>query len=144
MGQTLSASLEDYIEAISDIVAEKQVARARDIAMRLRVKHASVTAAMRALASKGLINYAPYEVITLTAKGRRISKDVAERHRTLQDFFAKVLSVDSSLADKAACAMEHTLPGDILRPLTEFVDFVERCPHCLEEFRQEQARRKDR
>ena len=104
MGQTLSASLEDYLEAISDIVAQKQVARARDIALRLRVKHASVTAALRALASKGLINYAPYEVITLTAKGKRISKDVAERHRTLREFFAKVLSVDSSLADKAACA----------------------------------------
>ena len=51
----------------------------------------------------------------------------------------KVLSVDHSLADKVACDMEHALSSEIFRPLTEFVNFVERCPHCLEEFRREQT-----
>ena len=44
----LSASLEDYIEAIYHIVAEKQVARGKDIAARLNVSGASVTEALRA------------------------------------------------------------------------------------------------
>lgn len=138
----LSASLEDYLEAIFHIVAEKQVARAKDVAGRLGVTRSSVTVALRALAERDLINYVPYEVITLTPEGKRMSEDVAKRHRTLQDFFVKVLSVDSSLADKAACDMEHTLPHEILLRLTEFVDFVERCPNCLEEFHQEQAENK--
>ncbi len=138
----LSASLEDYLEAIFHIVAEKQVARAKDVARRLGVTRSSVTVALRSLAERGLINYAPYEVITLTPQGESMSEDVAQRHQTLQDFFVKVLSVENSLADKAACDMEHTLLREILGPLTEFVDFVERCPDCLEEFRQEQAEKK--
>jgi DtxR family Mn-dependent transcriptional regulator len=140
----LSASLEDYLEAIFHIVADKQVARAKDVARRLGVTRSSVTVALRALAERELINYVPYEVITLTAEGKRVSEDIARRHRTLQDFFVKVLSVDHGLADKAACDMEHTLTPEILLRLTEFVDFVERCPHCLEEFRQEQVGKKDR
>ena len=62
----LSASLEDYIEAIYHIISEKEVARGKDIASRLKVSGASVTEALRALSKKGLINYAPYEVITMT------------------------------------------------------------------------------
>jgi DtxR family Mn-dependent transcriptional regulator len=144
MEHHLSASLEDYLEAIFHIVAQKHVARAKDIAQRLGVNHSSVTVALRSLANKGLINYAPYELVTLTREGRLVSKDVARRHSTLQEFFVKVLSVDPDLADTAACKMEHTLPPDILDPLTDFVDFVERCPQCLNEFRQEQARKKNR
>ena len=138
----LSASLEDYLEAIFHIVAKNQVARAKDVAGRLGVTRSSVTVALRALAERDLINYARYEVITLTAKGKRISEEVVKRHRTLEDFFVKILSVDGSLADKAACDMEHSLPREILGPLTDFVDFVERCPGCLDEFRQEQAEEK--
>ena len=82
----LSASLEDYLESILHIVADKQVARAKDIARRLGVTRSSVTVALRALAERNLINYTPYEVITLTAEGKRLSEDVAGRHRTLRGF----------------------------------------------------------
>ncbi len=70
----LSASLEDYIEAIYHIVEEKLVARSKDIATRLDVSRASVTEALRALAKKELINYAPYEAITMTEQGRKIAR----------------------------------------------------------------------
>lgn len=138
----LSASLEDYLEAIFHIVAENQVARAKYVSRRLGVTRSSVTVALRALAERDLINYVPYEVITLTPEGKRISEDVVRRHRALQNFFVKVLRVEGSLADKAACEMEHTLPREILGPLTEFVGFVERCPECLDEYRHEQAEKK--
>ena len=72
----LSASLEDYLEAIFHLVAEEQVARARDIAKRLKVGQSSVTGALHALAEKGLVNYAPYEVITLTHKGEAAAREV--------------------------------------------------------------------
>ena len=144
MEQRLSASLEDYLEAILHIVAKKHVARAKEIVQRLGVNHSSVTVALRSLANKGLINYAPYEVVTLTVEGKRVSEDVARRHSALQRLFIKVLSVDPSLADETACEMEHTLPPDILDSLTDFVDFVERCPQCLEEFRREQPRKEKR
>ncbi len=62
--EPLSASLEDYLEAIFHIEQEKHAARAKDITERLQVSGASVTAALRTLAEKKLINYAPYDLIT--------------------------------------------------------------------------------
>jgi len=66
----LSASLEDYLEAIWHVEAAKGAARAKDIADRLGVNASSVTAALQTLAERGLVNYAPYDIVTLTAAGR--------------------------------------------------------------------------
>ncbi len=128
--QTVSDSLENYLEAIFHIVGEKQAVRAKDIAARLQVKASSVTGALRLLAEKGLVNYAPYDVITLTSKGKSIAKDVVLRHQALRDFFVKVLAVDENTADETACKMEHVVPSGIVDRLIKFVEFVDRCPRC--------------
>ena len=47
----LSSSLEDYLEAIYQIVEQSRVARVRDIAARLGVQKPSVTGALRSLAA---------------------------------------------------------------------------------------------
>ena len=106
----LSASLEDYLEAIFHIVAEKHAARAKDIGKRMRVSRSSVTGALHTLAGKGLVNYAPYDLITLTKKGEAAAQDVVRRHEVLREFFVRVLAVDADDADEAACKMEHAVP----------------------------------
>jgi DtxR family Mn-dependent transcriptional regulator len=126
--ETLTASLEDYLEAIFHIIAEKQAVRPKDIARRLQVSNASVTGALRALADKALINYAPYDVITLTESGTEAAKDVIRRHEVLRDFFVKVLAVREKDADEAACRMEHSIPRVILERLIAFAEFVQVCP----------------
>ncbi len=124
----LSASLEDYLEAIYHLVVKTRIARSRDIAERLKVNRSSVTGALQSLADKGLVNYEPYEAITLTRKGKAVAKDVVRRHETLRDFLVKVLSVEPVMADEAACRMEHAIPPPVLERLIEFVKFVEVCP----------------
>ncbi|MBW1925054.1 MAG: DtxR family transcriptional regulator [Deltaproteobacteria bacterium] len=127
---TLTASLEDYLEAIFHIIAEKQAVRPKDIAKRLKVSNSSVTGALRSLADKGLINYAPYDVISLTPSGKTAAKDVVRRHEVLRDFFVKVLAVEELVADKAACRMEHAISKAILQRFIDFVNFVEVCPRA--------------
>ncbi len=124
----LSASLEDYIEAIYHIVAEKQVARGKDISARLNVSGASVTEALRALAKRGLINYAPYEVITITPAGREIAEDVIHRHNTLKQFFTDVLAIEETIAEQGACRIEHAAPPKIIDRMIDFIRFLEVCP----------------
>jgi len=92
--EALTASMEDYLEAIFHIVAEKGAARAKDISKRLKVNHSSVTGALQALASRNLVRYAPYEVTTLTPKGKALAEDVIRRHEILRTFFVKVLAVN--------------------------------------------------
>jgi len=121
----LSASQEDYMEAIFHIIAGKKVARAKDIAEHLNVSRASVTEALKILGKKSLIHYAPYEVITMTKKGRLAAKDVVRRHQALKDFFIKILAVDETLADLGACQIEHAAPAEIIERLAAFMDFLE-------------------
>ena len=125
---SLSASLEDYIEAIAHIVDEKKVARGKEIAKRLKVSRASVTEALRSLSKKGLINYEPYEVITLTAKGKEVAGDVIRRHEALKEFFVKVLAIDETIAEESACRIEHAAPAEVIDRLIRFVKFIEICP----------------
>jgi DtxR family Mn-dependent transcriptional regulator len=127
---SLSASLEDYLEAIYQIAGTKQVARAKDISSRLGVNNSSVTGALKALAERGLVNYAPYDLITLTPEGRTLASDVVRRHEALSDFFVKVLAIDKETADIGACKMEHEIPPAILERFIQFVDFVETCPQA--------------
>ena len=124
----LSASLEDYIETIYHIVEEKQVARAKNIADHLGVSRASVTEALRALSSKGLINYAPYEVITMTDSGREVAKDVIFRHTTLKNFFTQILTIDNETAEEGACKIEHAAPPQVIKRMIDFMKFVESSP----------------
>ena len=126
--EALSSSLEDYLETIFQLQSEKLVARAKDIAEQLDVKSSSVTGALQALAKRKLVNYAPYDVITLTDKGKAFAQDVVRRHEGLRDFFVKVLGADKKSADEAACKMEHAVPRSILNRLVQYMLFLESCP----------------
>jgi DtxR family Mn-dependent transcriptional regulator len=126
--EQLSESLENYVEAIFHIETKKHAARAKDIAERLKVSNSSVTGALRLLSEKGLVNYAPYDIITLTSKGKAIARDVVHRHTTLRDFFVKILSIDEPDAEEAACKMEHGVSPIVLNRLTQFIEFLETCP----------------
>ena len=75
--RNLSASLEDYLEAILNLSGDRKVARSRDIAEALEVSRSSVTGALRTLAEKQLVNYKPYGYITLTDQGRALAEKVA-------------------------------------------------------------------
>ena len=126
--RVLSASLEDYMEAIYHIIEEKLVARSKEIASRLDVSRASVTEALRALSKRGLINYAPYEAITMTDKGRKVAEDVIFRHETLKRFFVEVLALNDAIAEEGACRIEHAAPPEIITRMISFIDFMQHCP----------------
>ena len=125
---SLSSSMEDYLEAIYHISSEKQAARAKDISDRLKVNKSSVTGALRSLSEKGLVNYAPYDLITLTVAGEQVAKEVVRRHETLKDFFMKILLLDEGEAEEASCKIEHAISNKIIDRVISFVEFMEICP----------------
>lgn len=125
--QPLTASQEDYLVAVYLICKEKQVARAKDIAKRLDVRASSVTNALRVLSSLGLINYAPYDLITMTEPGLKAAKEVVGRHKALNTFFVTVLGVDPTEAEQAACKMEHSIPKSIVDRLIQYAQYVKDC-----------------
>jgi DtxR family transcriptional regulator, Mn-dependent transcriptional regulator len=124
----LSASLEDYLEAIYHIEAEKNAARARDIVRRLGVHNSSVTQALHSLSDKGLVNYAPYDLVTLTDAGRAAAGGVVERHQALRSFLVEVLGLDTAQAEHDACRLEHDISPVLLERLRLLMDYRHRHP----------------
>jgi DtxR family Mn-dependent transcriptional regulator len=122
----LSASLEDYLEAMFNLAGESDVARSKDIAKLLGVSKASVTGALRTLKKKRLVNYKPYDYVTLTEAGKAAAEKVARKHDILKSFFTDVLGIDADIAQKAACKAEHALGPDVIAKLLRFIEFVTR------------------
>jgi DtxR family Mn-dependent transcriptional regulator len=131
----LTASLEDYVEAIFNIASRQGAARVTDIAEDLSVAKSSVTGALKTLSSRGLVNYDPYSVITLTEEGHRIAERVVRRHFILAKFLELVLGLPSEAASANACRIEHAVEPKVVERLVKFVDFVELCPRAGEDFR---------
>lgn len=125
----LSASQEDYLETIFFLSREAEHVRPKNIAESMKVRAASVTGALKALARKGLINYAPYASVTLTEDGREIAGRIAVKHEALLHFFTQVLGIDAAEAEDFACTMEHTIPDHILQRLVRFAEYTEKCPN---------------
>lgn len=119
----ITASLEDYLEAIYEIIEEKQGVKAVEVAKRLNVKRSSVTEALKNLAEKNLVNYGRYDVISLTPLGVKVAKKVIEKHKTLYDFFTKILGLTPEEASINACKVEHVISDDVLQRLIAFIEF---------------------
>lgn len=121
----LSSSLEDYLEVIWDLEEINTVARVKDISDRLEVKRSSVTIALRTLGEKGLVNYSPYAIITLTDEGKRVGAEIRRKHNLLSTFFTNILGIDIVTSNSAACLMEHGLAPSIQNRLETFLSVLD-------------------
>jgi DtxR family Mn-dependent transcriptional regulator len=121
---SLSASLEDYLEAILNVADKQGVARSSDIAGTLNVARPSVTGALKLLAKKGLINYRPYGSVSLTQAGSARAAKVAKKHDILESFFMDFLGINHAAAHSSACKAEHLLNPAIVSRMGELADFA--------------------
>lgn len=130
----LSASQEDYLEAISQIAGEDGVARAKEIADILGVQRASVTGALRMLRDNGMIHYTPYANVTLTEQGRARARGIIHRHETLRRFFQHILAIEGLAAEEVACKVEHAVSDTVMDRLTLLLDYIEHAPEAGQEW----------
>ncbi len=129
----ISPHMEDYLEAIYEAIEQKGVARSKDIATALGVKAASVTGALRVLSKKGLVNYAPYDLITFTYEGRKLAEEIANKHKIIKDFLTDILLVDQTEAESLACELEHIFKGTLLARLQKLMEKEKSCRSCKKE-----------
>ena len=124
MSTDLTEALEDYLEAIYDIIDEKGGVRVKDIAERLDVKNSSVTMALRSLRDSGFVNYEPYGVISLTETGFSEARRLSETHQVFRRFFVNILGVKLEAANETACRLEHTMSPEVMARFLQFMKFI--------------------
>ncbi len=127
----LSASQEDYLEAIYHLVRDGHAARTRDIAERLRVRQASVSAAVKELAARGLLEHTAYGLTKLTRRGLATARGVAGRHLSLREFLETVLGLKPAQAERTACIMEHGAPPELSARLASVTAILRTRPGLL-------------
>lgn len=125
MKPNLSASLEDYLEAIAQLTAVNGHAHTKEIAEQLKVKMPSVTGALRQLEKMGYIVYNAHYPVILTEEGERIAKEVMRRHGILKSFFTDLLGLTQEKASATACHLEHVVDSDTIERFVLFSKAME-------------------
>lgn len=122
MADKISASSQDYLEAILELSKENQWIRSVDIAEKLNVSRASVNRAIGILKQAGYIVQERYSQIALTELGACKAQEIKDRHIALKTFLNKMLNVSESIAEEDACKMEHNMSTETLKKLKLYIE----------------------
>lgn len=133
----LSISQENYIETIYILEQEDKSANVSMLAERIGVKKPTVTASLKLLVEKQLVNHVRYGKITLTEKGRELAIEIYRKHCLLRDFFIDFLKISPDVAESNACLIEHSIDSEVINALHDYVEFInskKACQDCLQLF----------
>lgn len=125
--------VEDYLEAIYDLIQTKGYARAVDIAEHLDVKTPSVTAMIQKLDGMGLLVYERYRGLTLTQRGEKLARFTQHKHAMILKFL-QILGTGERTANEDAEGIEHHVHKETLNRIEHFVDFVNDHPSWFKTF----------
>lgn len=117
----ISASLEDYLEAIFLLHRKGTQVRVTDIAAALKVSKPSVNRAVGTLKEAGLLEHEFYGTITLTPAGETRAAQVLRRHRLIRHFLKNTLGVPAEIAEEDACRMEHVVSAQTIQHLYDYL-----------------------
>src|ERR671927_1853687 len=105
-----SDAIENYAKAIYAIARRTGgPVSTNDLAERLSVTPASVSAMSKKLADRGLVEHVPYRGVQLTDDGERVALEVMRHHRLLELYLAEHLGVPWDRVHEEAEALEHVL-----------------------------------
>ena len=122
-----SATVEDYLERILELINSKGYARVVDIAAALRISQASVTNMVQRLDAEGLVKYEKYRGLILTAAGKNLARKIAYRHKLLTDFL-RLLGLDDRVIYHDVEGMEHHISPATLRAIEALTVQLRRRP----------------
>jgi DtxR family Mn-dependent transcriptional regulator len=109
-----SDAVEDYAKAIYAIALRTGgPVSTNDLAERLSVTPASVSAMSKKLADRGLVEHVPYRGVQLTDDGEKVALEVLRHHRLLELYLAEHLGVPWDRVHDEAEALEHVISEDL-------------------------------
>jgi Mn-dependent DtxR family transcriptional regulator len=129
---SLTPSMEDYIEMIYRLSSKTGYTRVNDLAEHLNVQPPSVTKMMQKLHEKSLLKYEKYGMIHLTEEGTKLGKFFLKRHDTLKELL-KLLGAKENLL-KDVEQIEHYISWDTFEGMYALVKFFNSNESALREF----------
>jgi DtxR family Mn-dependent transcriptional regulator len=129
---TVTHAVEDYLKVIwklSHRGREGERVPVGDIAAHLRVSAPSVTGMVQKLQGMGLVHYARYDGVKLSAKGQKIALEIVRHHRLWELYLHTRLGVPLDRVDVEAERLEHVLSDDMEELLARALGDPTHDPH---------------
>ncbi|WAC05543.1 MAG: metal-dependent transcriptional regulator [Methanoregula sp.] len=127
-------TIEEYVENIDILEKTDGTASTGALASRMGVRPPSVTEMLQKLKREGFIHYESYAGATLTGSGKKIARELMQKHRIIADLL-EIFGVEREMAEVDACQIEHHVSPETLKTLEKFVEFVRNDPVTTESIR---------
>jgi DtxR family Mn-dependent transcriptional regulator len=124
-------TVENYLKAIWQACQAEldKTASTGELAQSLGVSAGTVTSMLKTLSTTGLATYTPYEGVRLTPSGTALALRVLRRHRLIELFLVKTLSLSWDQVHAEAENMEHAVSDLLIDRIDEFLGFPKFDPH---------------
>jgi len=120
---------ENYLKSIYHLSLNATSVSTNQLAALLNTKASSVTDMLKKLADKELINYTPYQGVSLTAAGEKIAVNIIRKHRLWEYFLVEKLDFKWDQVHEMAEEMEHISSNELIDRLDKFMGYPKYDPH---------------
>src|SRR6266568_7618642 len=127
--ESLSATVEEYLEAIYNMSAEDEVVIGARLAEKFHVSAPTVTEMLKRLVRDGYIEMDTRRQVTLTEAGNQAAEAVLRRHRLTERFLVDMLGMQWHQVHEEACRLEHFISGAVEARVIAALDSPTTCPH---------------
>lgn len=124
----LSATREDYLRAIY-LIGLKAPVGVTQVSERLHLSKSTVSERVKDLVKDGLVEAAPYGLVSLTAAGKQAAEVLTYKHRIIEVFLHQTLGVPAAAVHSEAERLEHAISDDVIKRLAKFLNYPTTDPH---------------
>lgn len=127
--EMLSATVEEYLETIYNMIMEEEIVIGARLAERFHVSAPTVTEMLKRLVKTGYVEMNTKRHVFLTEAGNRAAEAVLRRHRLTERFLVDMLGMQWHEVHEEACRLEHFISGAVESRVIANLDNPMTCPH---------------
>jgi len=127
--ETLSATVEEYLETIYNMSAEYEVVIGARLAEKFQVSAPTVTEMLKRLVRDGYVEMDNRRQVILTEEGNQAAEAVLRRHRLTERFLVDMLGMQWHQVHEEACRLEHFISGAVEARVIASLNNPTTCPH---------------
>ena len=116
----MQESGEMYLETIYVLSQKQATVRSVDVAEEMGYSKPSVSRGLGLLKERGLAETDPAGNISLTKEGKKLAKNIYERHTVLTELLMRI-GVDEKTATEDACRVEHYISEKTFKAIKKHV-----------------------
>ena len=125
----ISRAMEDYLKTIYQQVSHDGRISTSELAEAMACSPASVTNMLQKLSDLTLVEYTPYQGVSMTPAGARIALEIIRHHRLIELYLSKILGYTWDKVHAEADRLEHVISEEFEEKIDEALGRPRKDPH---------------